>query len=118
MLSMKSRPRRSSLQMIKNFAATRSSLGPTIIETFEVLDLAICDYKAGLIIFDDSTSTAWLVYVPGTITWIVTFILNAAVSLAMYSLLNFYHLFGKELAPHKPLPKFLCIKGVVFFSFW
>ncbi|KAJ7563032.1 hypothetical protein O6H91_03G093900 [Diphasiastrum complanatum] len=54
----------------------------------------------------------------GAITWIVTFILNASVSLAMYSLLNFYHLFGKELAPHKPLPKFLCIKGVVFFSFW
>ncbi|CAN6457737.1 unnamed protein product [Victoria cruziana] len=30
----------------------------------------------------------------------------------------FYHVFAKELAPHKPLSKFLCIKGIVFFCFW
>ncbi|KAI4312125.1 hypothetical protein MLD38_036973 [Melastoma candidum] len=55
---------------------------------------------------------------PSWVSWTFTIILNISVTLAMYSLLTFYHVFGKELAPHKPLPKFLCIKGVVFFCFW
>jgi hypothetical protein len=38
--------------------------------------------------------------------------------MALYALVLFYHLFAKELAPHKPLAQFLCIKGIVFFSFW
>ncbi|EFJ04796.1 hypothetical protein SELMODRAFT_163348 [Selaginella moellendorffii] len=54
----------------------------------------------------------------GPITWIISLVLNSSVTLAMYSLIQFYHLFAKELASHKPLAKFLCIKGVVFFSFW
>ncbi|XP_011043266.1 PREDICTED: transmembrane protein 184 homolog DDB_G0279555-like isoform X1 [Populus euphratica] len=55
---------------------------------------------------------------PNWLSWIFTIILNISVSLALYSLLVFYHVFAKELAPHKPLAKFLCIKGVVFFCFW
>jgi len=55
---------------------------------------------------------------PNWLSWTFTIILNISVSLALYSLLVFYHLFAKELAPHKPLAKFLCIKGVVFFCFW
>lgn len=60
----------------------------------------------------------WMGWYTGAISWIITIILNVSVSLAMYSLVLFYHLFGAELAPHKPLAKILCIKGVVFFSFW
>ncbi|CAN6457736.1 unnamed protein product [Victoria cruziana] len=52
------------------------------------------------------------------VSWTVTIILNVSVSLALYSLMVFYHVFAKELAPHKPLSKFLCIKGIVFFCFW
>lgn len=52
------------------------------------------------------------------ISWTFTIILNISVSLALYSLVIFYHVFAKELAPHKPLSKFLCIKGIVFFCFW
>ncbi|KAB5533953.1 hypothetical protein DKX38_017039 [Salix brachista] len=55
---------------------------------------------------------------PNWLSWAFTIILNISVSLALYSLLVFYHVFAKELAPHKPLAKFLCIKGVVFFCFW
>ncbi|KAJ6333604.1 hypothetical protein OIU76_026130 [Salix suchowensis] len=55
---------------------------------------------------------------PNWLSWTFTIILNISVSLALYSLLVFYHVFAKELAPHKPLAKFLCIKGVVFFCFW
>ncbi|ERN03446.1 transmembrane protein 184 homolog DDB_G0279555 [Amborella trichopoda] len=54
----------------------------------------------------------------GWISWAISIILNISVSLALYSLVAFYHVFGKELAPHKPLSKFLCIKGIVFFCFW
>ncbi|XP_068661291.1 uncharacterized protein [Aristolochia californica] len=52
------------------------------------------------------------------ISWTFTIILNISVSLALYALVAFYHVFAKELAPHKPLSKFLCIKGIVFFCFW
>ncbi|KAF7803535.1 transmembrane protein 184C [Senna tora] len=55
---------------------------------------------------------------PSWLSWTFTIILNISVSLALYSLVIFYHVFAKELEPHKPLAKFMCIKGIVFFSFW
>lgn len=55
---------------------------------------------------------------PGWVSWTNTIILNISVSLALYSLVVFYHVFAKELEPHQPLAKFLCIKGIVFFCFW
>uniref|UniRef100_A0A803NY06 Uncharacterized protein n=1 Tax=Cannabis sativa TaxID=3483 RepID=A0A803NY06_CANSA len=55
---------------------------------------------------------------PSWLSWTFTIILNISVSLALYSLVVFYHVFAKELAPHKPLSKFMCIKGIVFFCFW
>ncbi|EOA38365.1 hypothetical protein CARUB_v10009893mg [Capsella rubella] len=55
---------------------------------------------------------------PAWLSWIFTIILNVSVSLALYSLVKFYHVFAKELEPHKPLTKFMCVKGIVFFCFW
>lgn len=55
---------------------------------------------------------------PSWLSWTFTIILNISVSLALYSLVIFYHVFAKELKPHNPLAKFLCIKGIVFFCFW
>ncbi|KAK4439224.1 Transmembrane proteinDDB [Sesamum alatum] len=55
---------------------------------------------------------------PSWLSWTFTIILNLSFSLAMYSLVVFYHVFAKELEPHKPLAKFICIKGIVFFCFW
>ncbi|KAL5730071.1 hypothetical protein ACHQM5_002943 [Ranunculus cassubicifolius] len=57
-------------------------------------------------------------FYPTWLSWTFTMILNTSVSLALYSLVIFYHVFAKELAPHSPLSKFLCIKGIVFFCFW
>ena len=36
----------------------------------------------------------------------------------MYGLIFFYHTLKDELSGLKPLPKLLCIKAVVFFTFW
>ncbi|KAM7506126.1 hypothetical protein LguiB_005030 [Lonicera macranthoides] len=55
---------------------------------------------------------------PSWLSWTFTIILNVSFYLAMYSLVAFYHVFAKELGPHKPLAKFICIKGIVFFCFW
>ncbi|CAA0826574.1 Protein of unknown function (DUF300 [Striga hermonthica] len=57
-------------------------------------------------------------FYPSWLSWTFTVVLNLSFSLAMYSLVVFYHVFAKELEPHKPLSKFICIKGIVFFCFW
>ncbi|KFM70155.1 Transmembrane protein 184C, partial [Stegodyphus mimosarum] len=43
---------------------------------------------------------------------------NASQFVAMYALVLFYQANKNELAPMKPIAKFLCIKAVVFFSFF
>ncbi|XP_057764608.1 uncharacterized protein LOC130985579 [Salvia miltiorrhiza] len=55
---------------------------------------------------------------PSWLSWAFTILLNLSILLAVYALLVFYHVFAKELKPHEPLSKFICIKGIVFFSFW
>jgi hypothetical protein len=46
----------------------------------------------------------------------INIILYISITVAVCSLMSFYHTFEKELRPHRPLAKFLCIKGVVFFA--
>jgi hypothetical protein len=48
----------------------------------------------------------------------VLFLQNVSVALAFYGLLSFYHGVEKDLEWCDPWPKFLCIKGVVFLTFW
>ncbi|CEM39920.1 unnamed protein product [Vitrella brassicaformis CCMP3155] len=45
-------------------------------------------------------------------------LMNFSVWTAMYSLILFYMATEDRLAPFRPLAKFLCIKAIIFFSFW
>jgi uncharacterized membrane-anchored protein len=49
--------------------------------------------------------------------WVLTFD-ALAVTIAMYCLIQFYVQMRVDLARHKPFLKVLCIKLVIFFSFW
>ena len=48
----------------------------------------------------------------------VTTIVNVSISLSMYWLVMFYLATKESLLPFGPVPKFWCIKGVLFFSYW
>uniref|UniRef100_A0A7S2E3J1 Transmembrane protein 184C n=1 Tax=Helicotheca tamesis TaxID=374047 RepID=A0A7S2E3J1_9STRA len=43
---------------------------------------------------------------------------NASVFVAFSGLLKFYHAVQDDLSWCRPFPKFLCIKGIVFMTFW
>jgi len=47
-----------------------------------------------------------------------TLIENLSITISLYFLVLFYLATKEELAPFKPVPKFLCIKAIIFFSFW
>jgi hypothetical protein len=48
----------------------------------------------------------------------VTTIVNISISVSLYWLVMFYQATKESLQPFNPVPKFLCIKGVLFFSYW
>jgi hypothetical protein len=43
---------------------------------------------------------------------------NLSVTLSLYSLAMFWVCMSKELKPFRPVPKFLCIKLIIFASYW
>jgi len=62
--------------------------------------------------YDEGDFHPWYGYV------YITAITFASVSISMYFLVWFYMTTQKELEEHNPVPKFLCIKAILFFSFW
>src|SRR5689334_7478920 len=48
----------------------------------------------------------------------IAFLENMSITISMYFLVLFYHSIQEELAPFRPIAKFLCIKAIILFSFW
>ncbi|KDQ51865.1 hypothetical protein JAAARDRAFT_40688 [Jaapia argillacea MUCL 33604] len=48
----------------------------------------------------------------------VSVVYNTSICLALYCLAMFWLCVSQDLKPFRPMPKFLCVKGILFFSFW
>ena len=62
--------------------------------------------------YHDGDSSSKYAYV-----W-VTALINISQVVALYALVGFYRTMHEALLPMRPLGKFLCVKLVIFFSFW
>jgi hypothetical protein len=63
------------------------------------------------------------VYDEGYIAWgssylWLSLIYNVSVCTALYCLVMFYQQCSKDLKPYRPVPKFICVKGIIFVTFW
>ncbi|EAU86552.2 DUF300 domain-containing protein [Coprinopsis cinerea okayama7 len=48
----------------------------------------------------------------------ISIIYNASICTSLYCLAMFWVCVNDDLKPFRPVPKFLCVKGILFFSFW
>ncbi|KAI0916543.1 hypothetical protein AcV5_010451 [Taiwanofungus camphoratus] len=48
----------------------------------------------------------------------VSIVYNVSICLSLYCLAIFWMCVNDDLKPFRPMPKFLCVKGILFFSFW
>jgi hypothetical protein len=47
-----------------------------------------------------------------------SFIYNVSITISLYALAMFWVCMSTDLQPFRPMPKFLCIKGIIFASYW
>lgn len=66
---------------------------------------------------DDSSAVKVQKYFTSPQFWI-SMVQNVSVFLAFTGLIKFYHAVSNDLAWINPFSKFLCIKGIVFMTFW
>ncbi|KAJ7073888.1 DUF300 domain-containing protein [Mycena amicta] len=48
----------------------------------------------------------------------ISIVYNISICLSLYCLAVFWMCVNDDLKPFRPVPKFLCVKGILFFSFW
>ncbi|KAJ7582640.1 DUF300 domain-containing protein [Mycena floridula] len=48
----------------------------------------------------------------------ISIVYNISICLSLYCLAIFWICINDDLKPFRPVPKFLCVKGILFFSFW
>ncbi|KAF8331318.1 organic solute transporter Ostalpha-domain-containing protein [Cantharellus anzutake] len=62
-------------------------------------------------------------YKEGKLSWssgylYVSFIYNISICLSLYCLAMFWLCVNADIKPFRSMPKFFCVKGILFFSFW
>jgi hypothetical protein len=62
-------------------------------------------YREGYIAFDSAYLWLSLLY-------------NSSVCISMYFLVMFYLQCHRDLMPYRPFGKFVCVKAIIFFTFW
>ena len=85
--------------------------------------LAMLPFIINSIIEADIDDIPYLIGDNNSVNWrcpklYIVILQNISVTIAFYGLLSLYHGTEKELEWCNPWPKFLCIKGVVFMTFW
>ncbi|TKA75238.1 hypothetical protein B0A49_04219 [Cryomyces minteri] len=45
-------------------------------------------------------------------------IYNVSITISLYALAMFWVCMSQDLKPFRPMPKFLCVKGIIFASYW
>ncbi len=85
--------------------------------------LAMLPFIINSIIKKDIDDIPYLIGDNNAVNWncpklYIVILQNISVTIAFYGLLSLYHGTEKELEWCNPWPKFLCIKGVVFMTFW
>ncbi|KAG8995291.1 hypothetical protein FRB94_002171 [Tulasnella sp. JGI-2019a] len=48
----------------------------------------------------------------------VSIVYNTSICISLYCLAMFWVCINDDVKPFRPMPKFLCVKGILFFSFW
>lgn len=62
-------------------------------------------------------------YKEGELSWsagylYISFVYNISICVSLYCLAMFWVCVNADIKPFRPMPKFLCVKGILFFSFW
>lgn len=62
-------------------------------------------------------------YKEGYIAWSswylwLSLVYNTSVCIALYCLVMFYMQLSEDLKPYRPMPKFICVKSIIFATFW
>lgn len=88
----------------KKISAEYVQLKPILVLATVILKAAGV-YREGDFSFDSGYTYISLVY-------------NISICLSLYCLAMFWVCVAKDLKAFRPVPKFLCVKGILFFSFW
>lgn len=89
----------------------------TMMGTFQYVLIKLC--RACIIFFMSIAGVYEQGYISLKTGYVyVAFLTNFSQIIAMYCLVMFYKQFDDDLKNIRPIAKFLCIKAVVFFTFW